>query len=144
MNGFPDGYRQPNELCLLPPGVTPGGGVVCRGSGLTFSLGPAQLNSETDWRRQIGTAAGFASTGADPTQIPGSFTRVGTAYVGDHKALYREFLLTGSDGTTSTLRAWWLPVTKLWIYSSVDARYDTVVDHMLATFDFTGFHQPPP
>jgi hypothetical protein len=145
MNGFPDSFPggSPNDLCLLPPGVTPGGGVVCRGSGLTFQLGPAQLNTEADWKRQIGAAAGWASTGNDPAQIPGSFTRTGTAYVGGHRALYREFLETGSDGTQTTLRAWWLPVTKLWIYSAVDTRYNTVVDHMLATFDFTGFHQPP-
>ena len=128
-------------LCLLPPGVTPGGAAVCRGSGLSLDLGSMQLNSEADWRREIGTAAGWAGTGNDPAQIPGSFTRAGTAYVGDHKALYREFLTADSDGTQTTLRAWWLPVSKLWIFSAVDTRYSTVVDHVLATFDFTGFHQ---
>jgi serine/threonine protein kinase len=143
-NGFPDQLPSdsPNYLCLLPPDVTPAGLAMCRGNALTFGLGPAQLNSAADWRSEIGASIGWANTGNDPSSVPGSFTRVGTAYVGDHKAVYREFLLNLSDGTTGTIRAWWLPVTKLWICSTVDTRYDTIVDHMLATFDFTGFHRP--
>jgi hypothetical protein len=143
-NGFPDQLPSdsPNYLCLLPSGVTPEGMAMCRGNALSFSLGPAQLNSEADWRRQIGISVKWTGPNIDPGSVPGSFTRVGTAYVGGHKAIYREFLFNNPDGSTRALRAWWLPVTKLWIFSSVDTGYDTVVDHMLATFDFAGFHQP--
>ncbi|MCO5998491.1 serine/threonine-protein kinase [Actinoallomurus rhizosphaericola] len=143
-NGFPDlsPSDSPDFLCLLPPTVTPAGMAMCRGA-LTFSLGPTKLDSEADWRRQIGASVGWANTSnVDAGSIPGTFTRAGTAYVGSHKALYREFLSTDSDGTQMKFRVWWLPVTKLWIYSALDSRYDTVVDHMLATFDFTGFQQP--
>lgn len=143
-NGFPDSLPSdtPEFLCLLPPGVTPAGMSACRGDALTFTIGAKRLDTDADWRQRIGEATGFAFGTDHPVPVPGHFTHIGTAFVGDHKAGYREFMLTTPDGVFSKLRAWWLPVTKLWIFSTVDTRYDTVVDHMLATFDFTGFHQP--
>jgi hypothetical protein len=114
----------------------------CRGDALTFSIGAKRLGTDEDWRQRIAESTGFAFGTDHPVPVPGHFTRTGTAWVGDHKAEYREFLLTTTDGVNSTLRAWWLPVTKLWIFSTADTRYDGVVDHMLATFDFTGFHRP--
>lgn len=108
MNGFPDVLPSdsPDFLCLLPPTMTPAGMAACRGA-LTFSLGPKRLNSDADWRRQIGASVGWANTSnLDPGSIPGSFTQIGTVYVGSHKAFYREFLSTDSDGTRTKYRAW--------------------------------------
>lgn len=138
-NGLADLPPDPSYLCLLPSGVTPAGMAMCRGDALTFSKNAATdagPTSEAEWRQALGLSLGWGNTG-NPSQIPGYFTKQGLAPVGDHKADYREFMVTLSDGTATKVRAWWLPATKLWICSTVDPRYDVIVDHILATVHFS-------
>ena len=95
----------------------------------------------------VGVALAVHSLGATPREdqalYPGYFRRQGSALIGDHTAEYREFALADQNGpVTGNIRVWWLPVSKVFVMSTVDAMYDKDVDHMLATFNFAGYRPP--
>ena len=115
----------------------------CRGA-LQFFVGGSSLNTDTDWKAFVGAATGWGNAPGGPSAIPGYFRRQGSALIGDHTAEYREFAVADPNGPviTGRFRVWWLPVSKVFVMSTVDAMYDKDVDHMLATFDFAGYRPP--